>query len=136
MYTVNVTKSASSNLDFSYSSTRSVSGSAKLAIDELLPTGTSDIPVNFTFSTGSGVLLALATNLQAYPITVKTNNSSSAVNVFSITNSSQIIYDDIPRSIDSNGVALQDISRFYVSNTGALSATFRVDSIFDNTPSI
>ena len=74
MFTTTVSTTVSTNLDFAYSTTESISASAKLAINETIPTGSVDTPVNFSFSTGSGVFLAMATNIELYPLLVKTNS--------------------------------------------------------------
>jgi hypothetical protein len=86
--------------------------------------------------TGSGVLLAMATNLLAYPLIVRTNSTSSPDNIFNITNSNQFIFDNLPLSFDSSGNLLTNINQLFVSNTGNLPASFRVDALFDNTPGI
>lgn len=135
-FTTTVTKTAATNLDFSYSTTRSISSSAKFSIDETIPTGTSNNAVNFSFSTGSGVLLAMATDLLAYPLTVRTNSTSSPSNIFNITNSNQVIFDKLSMAFDSNGALLTNINQLFVSNTGNLAASFRVDALLDNTPGI
>jgi hypothetical protein len=135
-FTTTVTKTAATNLDFNYSNTRSISSSAKFSIDETIPTGTSDNVVNFSFSTGSGVLLAMATDLLAYPLIVRTNSASSPDNIFNITNSNQVIFDNLSVAFDSSGTLLTNINQLFVSNTGNLPASFRVDALFDNTPGI
>lgn len=135
-FTTTVTKTAATNLDFNYSNTRSISSSAKFSIDETIPTGTSNNVVNFSFSTGSGVLLAMATDLLLYPLIVRTNSTSSPDNIFNITNSDQVIFDNLAVAFDSSGTLLTNINQLFVSNTGNLPATLRVDALFDNTPGI
>jgi hypothetical protein len=135
-FTTTVTKTAATNLDFNYSNTRSISSSAKFSIDETIPTGTSNNVVNFSFSTGSGVLLAMATDLLLYPLIVRTNSTSSPSNIFNITNSDQVIFDSLSVAFDSSGTLLTNINQLFVSNTGNLPASFRVDALFDNTPGI
>lgn len=135
-FTTTVTKTAATNLDFNYSNTISISSSAKFSIDETIPTGTSNNVVNFSFSTGSGVLLAMATDLLAYPLIVRTNSASSPDNIFNITNSNQVIFDNLSVAFDSSGTLLTNINQLFVSNTGNLPASFRVDALFDNTPGI
>jgi hypothetical protein len=135
-FTTTVTKTAATNLDFNYSNTISISSSAKFSIDETIPTGTSNNVVNFSFSTGSGVLLAMATDLLAYPLIVRTNSTSSPSNIFNITNSNQVIFDSLSVAFDSSGTLLTNINQLFVSNTGNLPASFRVDALFDNTPGI
>jgi len=140
MFTTTVTKSVTTNLDFNYVSSETYEASAKLSINETIPSGSVDVPVNFSFSTGSGILLALSTNLALYPLVVKTNDPSSPTNTFSLeANQSNIATKQngsFNLSVDSLGVPINNIESFYVSNTGELAATLRVDSLFDITPSI
>lgn len=136
MFTTTVTTTALQNLDFAYETAQTYSASAKLSINETIPSGTIDTPINFSFSTGSGVLLALATNIELYPLVIKTNSTSSPANVFNLTTLGQKIYTDFVAQKDSLNNNLQNINTLYVSNTGTLAATLRIDSLFDGTPSI
>jgi len=136
-FSTTVTKTATTNLDFNYSSAISIQSSAKLSVNETIPTGTSNAVINFTFNTGSGVFLAMATDILAYPLIIKTNNTGAlATNTFNITNSSQYIFDTLAVAYDSSGVLLKNISGLYVSNTGELPASLRVDALFDISPGI
>jgi len=136
MFTTTVTTSALESLDFSYETAQTYSASAKLSINETIPSGTIDTPINFSFSTGSGVFLALATNIELYPLVIKTNSTGSPANVFNLTALGQKIYTDFVTQKDSLNNNLQNINTLYVSNTGELVATLRIDSLFDGTPSI
>jgi hypothetical protein len=136
MFTTTVTTSVTQNLDFAYETTDTYSASAKLSINETIPTGTVDTPINFSFSTGSGVLLALASNIELYPLVIKTNSTGSPANTFNITALTQKIYTDFETQKDSLGSNIQNINTIYVSNTGELSAILRIDSLFDGTPNI
>ena len=136
MFTTTVTTSALENLDFSYETTQSYSASAKLSINETIPSGTINTPINFSFSTGSGVFLALATNIELYPLVIKTNSTGSPTNVFNLTALGQKIYTDFVAQKDSLNNNIQNINTIYVSNTGELVATLRIDSLFDGTPNI
>jgi hypothetical protein len=140
MFTTTVSTSVTTNLDFNYVSNKTYEASAKLSINETIPTGTTNVPVNFSFSTGSGVLLALSTNIALYPLVIKTNSTVSPNNTFSlIANQSNIfVKNDNTFSLtaDASGSPLKDINTLYVSNTGTLPASLRVDSLFDITPGI
>lgn len=135
-YTTTISKTASTSLDFNYASTSTVTGTAKLSINETIPTGTTDALVNFNFSVTSGVFLAMATDIVAYPLTIKTNSSSSPDNAFTLTNANQVIFDDMGRALDSYADSLVNITALYVSNTGVLPASLRIDSLFDGTPGV
>jgi hypothetical protein len=136
MFTTSVTTSAFQSLDFSYESTQTFTASAKLSINETIPTGTVDTPINFTFSTGSGVFLAMATNIELYPLIIKTNDANSPTNIFNLSALNQRIYTDFSTQKDFFGNLINNIDTLYVSNTGVLPATLRIDSLFDITPSI
>ncbi|MEY4342769.1 MAG: hypothetical protein RL736_565 [Pseudomonadota bacterium] len=135
-YTTTISKTASTSLDFNYASTSTVTGSAKLSINETIPTGTTNVLVNFNFSVTSGVFLAMATDIVGYPLTIKTNSSSAPDNGFILTNANQVIFDDMGRALDSYADSLVDITALYVSNTGVLPASLRIDSLFDGTPGV
>ncbi len=136
MFTTSINTTVSTNLDFAYTSLESISASAKLSINETVPTGTSDVFVNFTFSTGSGVFLGMATDVALYPLVIKTNNPVTPTNVFSILSTNDLIKRNFSVEKDSLGNPITNITSLYVSNTGQLEASLRVDSLFDITPSI
>jgi hypothetical protein len=135
-FSTTVTKTASTNLDFNYSTVSSIQSSAKLSVNETIPTGTTNAIINFTFNTGSGVFLAFATDLLLYPLIIKTNYTSGPTNTFNVTSANQFIFDALAVAYDSSGVLLKNISGLYVSNTGELAASFRADALFDITPGI
>jgi hypothetical protein len=136
MYTTTVTTTAIQDLDFAYSSSKTFSASAKLSINENIPTGVIDTPVNFNFSTGSGVLLAFSSNIALYPLQIKTNSAGSPTNYFEIRTTSQLIFSEFGRDRDFNNDLVTNITQLFVSNTGTLPATLRIDSLFDGTPNI
>jgi hypothetical protein len=135
-FSTTVTKTASTNLDFNYSATTSMQSSAKLSVNETIPTGTTNAIINFTFNTGSGVFLAFATDILLYPLIVKTNYTGTPTNTFNVTSANQFIFDSMGVAYDSSGVLLKNISGLYVSNPGTLPASFRADALFDITPGI
>jgi hypothetical protein len=136
MFTTTVTTSVSQNLDFLYETSDVYSASAKLSINETIPSGSTNVPVNFSFSTGSGIFLALASNIELYPLIVKTNDSVAPTNTFNLTANGQKIYTNFLTQNDSLGSSIQNINVLYVSNTGTLPASLRIDSLFDGTPNI
>ena len=136
MYTTTITNTASQDLDFAYSSSKTLTASAKLSINEDIPTGVMDTPVNFSFSTGSGVFLAFSSNIALYPLQIKTNDATSPTNYFTVTTTTQKIFSEFGRDRDTNNNLVTNITQIFVSNTGTLPAELRIDSLFDGTPGI
>ncbi len=135
-FTTSIVTSASNNLDYSYTYTNSISASAKLSVNESIPSGTINNFSNFTFNTGSGVFLAIGSDVIGYDLNIKTNSSGTPVNYFNISNTGDLIYFNLVGAKDSSGIAIQNISGIYISNTGTSTASLRIDSLFDTTPSI
>ena len=136
MYTTTITTTVSQDLDFAYSSSKTINASAKLSINEDIPTGVTNTPVNFSFATGSGVFLAFSSNIALYPLQIRTNSAASPTNYFEITTTSQRVFSEFGRDRDTNNNLVTNISQLFISNTGTLPATLRVDSLFDGTPGI
>lgn len=135
-FTTTVTTLASTNLDYTYSSSISISASAKLSINESIPSGTTNNYVNFSFNTGSGVFLGMASDLTNYNLRIKTNNSGSPVNNFYVSNTGNLLFFNFIKDRDSNGSIIQNITGLYIDNTGTSTASLRIDSLFDSTPGI
>jgi len=135
-FTTAIITSASDNLDFAYTYSNQISASAKLSINETIPTGTINNFVNFSFNTGSGVFLAMASNINNYDLVIKTNNTSTPTNTFNVSSTGNLIYYKFLTDKDSFGAPIQNITGIFVNNTGALEASLRIDSLFDSTPGI
>jgi hypothetical protein len=136
MYTTVINTTVSQDLDFAYATSKSINSSAKLSVNEDIPTGVNDVQFNFNFSTGSGVFLSFASNIALYPLIVKTNDSINPTNYFEVRATNQHIYYNFSTDKDSNGSPILDIQTLYISNTGELPASLRIDSLFDITPLI
>jgi len=135
-FTTTVTTTASNNLDYTYSYSNSISASAKLSVNESIPSGTTNNFSNFTFNTGSGVFLAMASDVSTYNLKIKTNSSTTPINYFNISSTGNLVYFNLGSATDSSGVLIKNISGIYIDNTGTSVASLRIDSLFDTTPSI
>jgi hypothetical protein len=78
----------------------------------------------------------MATDVALYPLVIKTNDPVTPTNVFSILSTNDLIKRNFSVEKDSLGNPITNITSLYVSNTGQLEASLRVDSLFDITPSI
>jgi hypothetical protein len=136
MFTTVISTEATQNLDFNYSKSTSLSASAKLSVNETIPSGTSENFVNFNFNTGSGVLLAIATDNLLYPLTIKTNNTANPSNIFNVSNTSQVISYNFLQDVDSSGNSIRNITGLFVTNTGTSEINLRIDALFDITPNL
>lgn len=136
-----VTTLASTNLDFTYSASIPLSSSAKFSINESIPSGTTNNYVNFSFNTGSGRFLAMASDLTDYNLRIKSNTSgaSATQNTFLTSTTGNLLFYTFGAGgqKDSTGAAILNITGgLYVDNTGTSLASFRLDSLFDVTPGI
>jgi hypothetical protein len=140
-FTVTISKSTV-GLESTYSASNVYIAGGKHAISEVIPTGTTNVSVEFNFDVSYGKVLAMGVNTD-YDITLKTNNSATPTNVFKLNTNNPMIFQAITGSnglvdswsyVDSNGEALETISSLYVSNTGTTPCTLLVDSLFDPTP--
>lgn len=136
MFTTVIDTNATQNLDFNYSRSQSLSASAKLSVNETIPSGTTENFINFNFNTGSGVLLAMATDNLLYPLIVKTNNTGSPINIFNVSNSNQVINYNFNTDKDASGNGIRNITGLFVSNTGTSDINLRIDALFDITPNL
>lgn len=135
-FNTTVTTIASTNLDYTYSSNISLSGSAKISINESIPTGSQNNFVNFNFSTGSGVFLGMASDVVGYSLRVKTNNSSTPINTFFISSTGTVLLFNFGKDLDSTGNLVRNFSGLFIDNAGTSVATFRLDGLYDITPGI
>jgi len=136
-FNTNVTTIASTNLDYTYSSNISLSGSAKISINETIPTGSQNNFVNLNFSTGSGVFLGMASpDTVGYSLRVKTNNASTPVNTFFLSSTGTVLLFNFGKDLDSTGNIVRNISGLFIDNAGTSAATFRLDGLYDITPGI
>ena len=140
-FTVTISKSTV-GLESIYSQSNTYIAGAKHAISEVVPSGTTNQLVTFNFNVSSGKVLAMAVDTD-YDITLKTNNSTTPINVFKLNTNNPMIFEGITGSnglvgswsnVDSNGGTLETISSLYISNTGTSPCTLLVDSLFDPTP--
>ena len=134
MYTTTVNKTASTNLDFQYSSNVVISGAAKYSINQIIPTGTTGAQVNFGFSMTSGTFLAIASVVGA--LELRAQSPTSPTNTFLLGAGENYIFDNLAIAKDSLGANLTTFTTLYVYNSGAVPATLRIDSLLDPTPGI
>lgn len=134
MYITTVNKSVATNLDFNYNSTSTISGAAKYSINQIVPTGTVGALVNFGFSTVTGKFLGLAA--VTGPLEVRTDSTTTPKNIFILSPGQNFIIDNPVNSVDSFGSGIQSFTSLYVYNSGTVSATLRMDSLLDPTPTI
>jgi hypothetical protein len=126
MYITNIVRGPS-NLPYQQT-LLTVSGEQRNSLSVSIPTGTTNFLVKYAYNTGSGVFLALSSNLDTYPLTVKTNNQNSPTNTIIVkSNDQKFFYQG--NNLDSNNATLQNITQLFVDNTGNRSITLNADGI-------
>jgi hypothetical protein len=126
MYITNIVRGPS-NLPYQQT-LLTVSGEQRNSLSVNIPTGTTNFLVKYTYNINSGVFLALSSNFDGYPLTVKTNNQNSPTNTIIVkSNDQKFFYQG--NNLDSNNAALQNITQLFVNNTGNRSITLNADGI-------
>lgn len=126
MYITNIVSSPS-NLPYQQT-LLTVSGEQRNSLSVNIPTGTTNFLVKYAYDTGSGVFLAFSSNLNIYPLTIKTNNQNSPTNTIIVrSNDQKFFYQG--NNLDSNNAALQNITQLFVDNTGNRLITLNADGI-------
>jgi hypothetical protein len=126
MYITNIVRGPS-NLPYQQT-LLTVSGEQRNSLSVNIPTGTTNFLVKYTYNINSGVFLAISSDSNLYPLTVKTNNSTSPTNTITVRNNDQKLFYQ-GNNLDSNNAALQNITQLFVNNTGNRLITLNADAI-------
>lgn len=115
-----------------YSKANTVSGGKRIVVDEVIPSGSTDLPVAFALAAAKAKCLAISSNKD---IVIETNSAGSPANTFTIAAGTPFIWPINPTDAfkDTAGAAVVNITGLYVTNAGAADARLQIDALVDPT---
>lgn len=133
MPSATITTAVSGNVDSSYSKSFTVTGGARLAIEEAVADGSSDLEVACELDVSQVKSFLL---LCDQDVTVETNDGTTPGNTFTLEANTPYIWPAAEGEswADTEDAAVtDDITALFVTNASGTDATLRLDAIFDPT---
>jgi hypothetical protein len=133
MFTANINVSVTGNVGGSYSSSSIVAAGLRKSVFETIPSN-STTELVFDLDVSEAKMFALRSDV---PVTIKTNNSTSPANTFSLEANESFLWPLGEGAFkDSLGAVVStDIEKLYIQNPGS-EGTLRLDAFVDPTPTV
>lgn len=133
MPTATIQTTISGNTDTNYSKSFQVSGGGRIAINEPIPDGQTDMEVAFELDVSQAKSFML---LSDQDVTVETNDGTTPANTFNLAAGVPFIWPATEGQsfMDTEaGAVSTDITALFVTNASGETANFRADCIYDPT---